>query len=209
MSNDPSRWSTRRCRRQCAAANIGQCSHCIIDWLCGKFCSEEKKFASAVDVYTKFHGFKFERYCSLDGSLATFYKLRKAVEKRESTILSDSHLASVLLSALPDCIAHDVQVWRGARPSIPYTQLRELLPQHWHELTQKYPDFLGPKPPAHAVPVHGSGQAPETTRSSALRLSSYDGYGQTTDLSPWRSQRDMPPKITAIVTTAHMQATAR
>ncbi|RHY54745.1 hypothetical protein DYB30_009604 [Aphanomyces astaci] len=119
-------------------------------WLRGKFCSEEQKFASAVDVYTKFHGFKFERYCSLDGSLATFDKLRKAVEKRESTTLSDSHLASVLLSALPDCIAHDVQVWRGARPSIPYTQLRELLPQHWHELTQKYPDFLGPKPTAHA-----------------------------------------------------------
>ncbi|RHZ38835.1 hypothetical protein DYB26_013651 [Aphanomyces astaci] len=62
-------------------------------WLCGKFCSEEQKFASAVDVYTKFHGFKFERYCSLDGSLATFDKLRKAVEKRESTTLSDSHLA--------------------------------------------------------------------------------------------------------------------
>ncbi|RLO01879.1 hypothetical protein DYB28_014454, partial [Aphanomyces astaci] len=179
-------------RRDAAVANLGQCAHCIIEWLRGKFCSEEQKFASAVDVYTKFHGFKFERYCSLDGSLATFDKLRKAVEKRESTTLSDSHLASVLLSALPDCIAHDVQVWRGARPSIPYTQLRELLPQHWHELTQKYPDFLGPKPTAHAVPVHGSGQAPETTRSSALRLSSYDGYGQTTGLSPWRSQRDMP-----------------
>ncbi|RHZ03393.1 hypothetical protein DYB37_010931 [Aphanomyces astaci] len=137
-------------RRDAAAANLGQCAHCIIEWLRGKFCSEEQKFASAVDVYTKFHGFKFERYSSLDGSLATFDKLRKAVEKRESTTLSDSHLASVLLSALPDCIAHDVQVWRGARPSIPYTQLRELLPQHWHELTQKYPDFLGPKPTAHA-----------------------------------------------------------
>ncbi|RQM27581.1 hypothetical protein B5M09_010405 [Aphanomyces astaci] len=29
--------------------------------------------------------FKFERYCSIDGSLATLDKLRKAVEKREST----------------------------------------------------------------------------------------------------------------------------
>ncbi|RHZ05061.1 hypothetical protein DYB26_002441 [Aphanomyces astaci] len=106
-------------------------------WPRGKFCSEEQKFASTVDVYTKFHGFKFERYCSLDGSLATFDKLRKVVEKRESTTLSDSHLASVLLSALPECIAHDVQVWCGVRPSIPYTQLRDLLPQHWHELTQK------------------------------------------------------------------------
>ncbi|RHY81997.1 hypothetical protein DYB26_014668 [Aphanomyces astaci] len=107
-------------RRDAAGANLGQCIHCIIEWL-GKFFIEEQKFASAVDVYTKFHGFKFERYWSLDGSLATFDKLRKAVEKRESTTLSDSHLASVLLSALPDCIAHDVQVWRGARPSIPYT----------------------------------------------------------------------------------------
>ncbi|RQM29340.1 hypothetical protein B5M09_013227 [Aphanomyces astaci] len=82
-------------------------------------------------------GCKFERYCSLDGSLATFDKLRKVVEKRESTTLSDSHLALVLLSALPECIAHDVQVCCGVRPSIPYTQLRDLLPQHWHELTQK------------------------------------------------------------------------
>ncbi|RHZ09079.1 hypothetical protein DYB37_013001 [Aphanomyces astaci] len=101
-------------------------------WPRGKFCSEEQKFASAVDVYTT-----FERYCSLDGSLATINKLRKVVEKRESTTLSDSHLASVLLSALTECIAHDVQVWCGVRPSIPYTQLRDLLPQHWHELTQK------------------------------------------------------------------------
>ncbi|RQM11208.1 hypothetical protein B5M09_011936 [Aphanomyces astaci] len=92
-------------RRDAAAANLGQCAHCIIEWLRGNFCSEEQKFASAVDVHTKFHGFKFERYCSLNGSLATFDKLRKAVEKRESTTLSDSHLASVLLSALPDCIA--------------------------------------------------------------------------------------------------------
>ncbi|RLO04493.1 hypothetical protein DYB28_010233 [Aphanomyces astaci] len=204
--------------RDAAAANLGQCAHCIIEWLRGKFCSEEQKFASAVDVYTKFHGFKFERYCSLDGSLATFDKLRKAVEKRESTTLSDSHLASVLLSALPDCIAHDVQVWRGARPSIPYhndsdkylldidhihpyNQLRELLPQHWHELTQKYPAFLGPKPTAHAVPVHGSSQAPETTRSSALRLSSYDGYGQTTGLIHGAPSATCLAKIAAIVTT--------
>ncbi|RHY03235.1 hypothetical protein DYB28_014362 [Aphanomyces astaci] len=86
MSNDLSCWSMRCCRKQCAAAaKFGQCAHCIIEWLRGKFCSEEQKFASAVDVYTKLHSFKFERYCSIDGSLATLDKLRKAVEKREST----------------------------------------------------------------------------------------------------------------------------
>ncbi|ETV68195.1 hypothetical protein H257_15775 [Aphanomyces astaci] len=51
----------------------------------GRKIREEQKFASAVDVYTKLHSFKFERYCSIDGSLATLDKLRKAVEKREST----------------------------------------------------------------------------------------------------------------------------
>ncbi|ETV75232.1 hypothetical protein H257_10426 [Aphanomyces astaci] len=104
------------------AANLSQWAHCMLEWPRGKFCSEEQKFASTVDVYT---------------NLATFDKLRKVVEKRESTTLSDSHLALVLLSALPECIAHDVQVCCGVRPSIPYTQLRDLLPQHWHELTQK------------------------------------------------------------------------
>ncbi|KAF0775550.1 hypothetical protein AaE_000750, partial [Aphanomyces astaci] len=196
MSNDPSRWSTRRCRRQCAATPRPQTLvNAPTASSSGSAVSSAAKSRSLRPPWTytpSSTALKFERYCSLDGSLANFDKLRKAVEKRESTTLSDSHLASVLLSALPDCIAHDVQVWRGARPSIPYTQLRELSPQHWHELTQKHPDFLGPKPTAHAVPLHGSGQAPETTRSSALRLSSYDGYGQTTGLSPWRSQRDMP-----------------
>ncbi|RHY19781.1 hypothetical protein DYB36_010708 [Aphanomyces astaci] len=56
--------------------------------------------------------------------------MHKTVEIRKSTTLTDSHLASVSLSSLPDCIEHDVQVRPGARPSIPYTQLRELLPQH-------------------------------------------------------------------------------
>ncbi|ETV75245.1 hypothetical protein H257_10437 [Aphanomyces astaci] len=91
-----------------------------------RFSSEEKKFASDVD----------------------FDKLHKTVEIRESTTLTDSHLASVSLSSLPDCIEHDVQVWPGARPSIPDTQLREFLPQHWYELTKLYHDFLGPKPTA-------------------------------------------------------------
>ncbi|ETV83046.1 hypothetical protein H257_04789 [Aphanomyces astaci] len=116
-------------------------------WLRDKFCSEEQQFASAVDVYTKFHGLKFEKHCSTYGSQATFDKFRK---------------------------------------------LRDLVPQDWNELTQKFPDFLDAKPTAHALPVHGYDQAPETTRSSDLRLSSYDIYGQTTGLSPLRSQRDMP-----------------
>ncbi|RHZ12255.1 hypothetical protein DYB26_009333, partial [Aphanomyces astaci] len=117
-------------RRDAAAANLGQRAHCIIEWPRGKFCSEEQKFASAVDVYTKFHRFQFERYCSLDGSLATFDKLRRQSKSARARTLSDSHLASVLLSALPECIAHDVQVW-------------DLLPQHWHELIPEIPRFLG------------------------------------------------------------------
>ncbi|RHY83354.1 hypothetical protein DYB31_004228 [Aphanomyces astaci] len=75
------------------------------------------------------------------GFFSQFDKLHKTVEIRESTTLTDSHLASVSLSSLPDCIEHDVQVWPGARPSIPDTQLREFLPQHWYELTKMYHDF--------------------------------------------------------------------
>ncbi|RHZ01100.1 hypothetical protein DYB37_012521, partial [Aphanomyces astaci] len=194
-------------------------------WLRGKFCSEEQQFASAVVVYTKFPGLKFEKHCATYGSRATFDKLRKVVEKRESRTLRDSYVASVLLSALPKCIVYDVQI-------IPYIELRDLLPQHWNELIQKYPDFLDAKPTAHAVPVHGYDQAPKTTRSSDFRLSSYDIYGRTTGLSRLRSQRDMlredrgfcdycahalpmavnteaaTPKVTLVTTTTVIQTTA-
>ncbi|RHY81419.1 hypothetical protein DYB31_016020, partial [Aphanomyces astaci] len=77
------------------------------------------------------HTFKFMPHVSLDVNLQAFDKMRTAVEKLEGRPLSDSHLASALLAALPECIAPDLFVWRGAQPSIPYKNMRQLLQQHW------------------------------------------------------------------------------
>ncbi|ETV90183.1 hypothetical protein H310_14980 [Aphanomyces invadans] len=131
-------------RRDAAAANLNKCAHCVITWLRSKFCSEEQKHASAVTVYTKFHTFKFERHVSLEVNLGMFDKLRHSVEKLDGgRTLSDSHLSSALLASLPPCITPDLHVWRGARPSIPYAELRTLLAQHWHDLTLRLDSNVG------------------------------------------------------------------
>ncbi|KAF0714764.1 hypothetical protein AaE_011499, partial [Aphanomyces astaci] len=124
--------------------------------------------------------------------------MRTAVEKLEGRPLSDSHLASALLAALPECIVPDLFVWRGAQPSIPYKNMRQLLEQHWPGLVTKYPHYLGPAPIAAAVPVHGSATATATTRSSALALPAFrdgtsqrEGYGQAATV-PWGTQGQDP-----------------
>ena len=176
--------------RDAAAVQPSSCAHCIIEWLRGKFCSEEQKSATTISFYTKVYDFKFERHSSLDAHLNRFDKLVRAVEKADSVQLSGNFLASALLHSLPPCIEPDLYVWRGSRPSLPYAELRPLLVTHWPELTGKYPSFLGPKPDASSGPVHGTGPTPETTRSSALQLSApptpqaAPGYG-----NPFRSGR--------------------
>ncbi|RLO11509.1 hypothetical protein DYB28_012425, partial [Aphanomyces astaci] len=87
-----------------------------------------------------------------ESAAVRFDKLRTAVEKLEGHPLSDSHLASALLAALPSCIMQDYYMWRGPKPSIPYQDMRRLLEQHWPDLTLKYPSILGPAPTALAVP---------------------------------------------------------
>ncbi|RHY99544.1 hypothetical protein DYB31_003344, partial [Aphanomyces astaci] len=52
--------------------------------------------------HLRLHTFKFEPYVSLDVNLQAFDKMRTVVEKLEGRPLSDSHLASALLAALPD-----------------------------------------------------------------------------------------------------------
>ncbi|RLO08098.1 hypothetical protein DYB28_007722, partial [Aphanomyces astaci] len=88
-------------RRDIAAANLEKCAHCIITKLRGKYCSDEQKHATAISVYQRLHAFKFRPHASLDANLQAFDKLRTAVEKLEGHPLSDSHLASALLAALP------------------------------------------------------------------------------------------------------------
>ncbi|RQM31352.1 hypothetical protein B5M09_010831 [Aphanomyces astaci] len=95
-----------------------------------KFSSDEQKYATAISVYQRLHAFKFKCQVSLDVNLQAFHKMRTEVEKLEGRPLSDSHLASALLAALPGCIAPDLFVWRGAQPSIPYKNMRQLLEQH-------------------------------------------------------------------------------
>ncbi|RHY99478.1 hypothetical protein DYB37_007939 [Aphanomyces astaci] len=87
-------------------------------------------YATAISVYQRLHAFKFKPQVSLDVNLQAFHKMRTAVEKLEGPPLSDSHLASSLLAALPECIALDLFVRRGAQPSIPYKNMRQLLEQH-------------------------------------------------------------------------------
>ncbi|RHY07929.1 hypothetical protein DYB25_013705 [Aphanomyces astaci] len=185
-------------RRDIAAANLEKCAHCIISKLRGKYCSEEQKHATAISVYQRLHAFKFRPHASLDANLQAFDKLRTAVEKLEGHPLSDSHLASALLAALPSCIMQDYYMWRGPKPSIPYQDMRRLLEQHWPDLTLKYPSILGPAPTALAVPVHGSAPATATTRSSALALPAFrdgasqrEGYGQAA-AAPWGAQGQDP-----------------
>ncbi|RLO14064.1 hypothetical protein DYB28_012919, partial [Aphanomyces astaci] len=103
-------------RRDIAAANLEKCAHCIISKLHGKYCSEEQKHATAISVYQRLHAFKFRPHASLDANLQAFDKLRTVVEKLEGRPLSDSHLASALLAALPSCIMQDYYMWRGPKP---------------------------------------------------------------------------------------------
>ncbi|ETV66279.1 hypothetical protein H257_17247 [Aphanomyces astaci] len=85
------------------------------------------------------------------------------MEKLEGRPLSDSHLASALLAALPECIAPNLFVWRGAQSNIPYKNIRQLREKHWQGLVTKYPHYLSPAPIAAAAPVHGSATATATT----------------------------------------------
>ncbi|RLO09690.1 hypothetical protein DYB28_001095 [Aphanomyces astaci] len=140
----------------------------------------------------------FKPHVSLDVDLQAWDKMRTVVEKLEGRPLSDSHLASALLAALPECIAPDLFVWCGAQPSIPYTNMRQLLEHHWPSLVTKYPHYLGPALIAAAAPVHGSAAATATTRSSALTLPAFhdgasqrDGYGQAAAI-PWGTEGQDP-----------------
>ncbi|RHY87586.1 hypothetical protein DYB35_001598, partial [Aphanomyces astaci] len=185
-------------QRDAAAGIRDECAHCIISSLRRKFSSDEQKHATAISVYQRLHTFKFKPHVSLDVNLQAFDKMRTAVEKLEGRPLSDSHLASALLAALPECIAPDLFVWRGAQPSIPYKNMRQLLEQHWPGLVTKYPHYLGPAPIAAAAPVHGSATATATTRSSALALPAFrdgasqrEGYGQAATV-PWGTQGQDP-----------------
>ncbi|RLO02117.1 hypothetical protein DYB28_014740 [Aphanomyces astaci] len=118
-------------QRDAAAGIRDECAHCIISSLRRKFSSDEQKHATPISVYQRLHTFKFKPHVSLDVNLQAFDKMRTAVEKLEGRPLSDSHLASALLAALPECIAPDLFVWRGAQPSIPYKNMSQLLEQHW------------------------------------------------------------------------------
>ncbi|RQM20491.1 hypothetical protein B5M09_013854, partial [Aphanomyces astaci] len=93
--------------------------------------------------FTRLHTFKFKPHVSLDVNLQAFDKMLRAVEKLEGRPLSGSHLASALLAAVPERIAPDLFVWRGAQPSIPYKNMRQLLEQHCPGLVTKYPHYLG------------------------------------------------------------------
>ncbi|RLO09851.1 hypothetical protein DYB28_001398 [Aphanomyces astaci] len=180
-------------QRDAAAGIRDECAHCIISSLRRKFSSDEQKHATAISVYQRLHTFKFKPHVSLDVNLQAFDKMRTTVEKLEGRPLSDGHLASALLAALPECIAPDLFVWRGAQPSIPYKNMRQLLEQHCPGLVTKYPHYLGPAPIAAAAPVHGSANATATTRSSALALPAFrDGasYGQAATV-PWGTQAEM------------------
>ncbi|ETV76978.1 hypothetical protein H257_09384 [Aphanomyces astaci] len=129
---------------------------------------EDQEHATAISVYQRLHEFKFRPHASLDANLQAFDKLRTAVEKLEGHPLSDSHLASALLAALPSGIMQDYYMWLGPKPSIPYQDMLRLLEQHWPDLTLKYPSILGPEPTALA-----------------------DGYGQAA-AAPWGAQGQDP-----------------
>ncbi|KAF0711879.1 hypothetical protein AaE_012177, partial [Aphanomyces astaci] len=162
-------------QRDTAAGIRDECAHCMFSLLRQKFSSDEQKHATAISVYQRLHTFKFKPHVNLQ----VFEKMRTAVERLEGRPLSDSHLASALLAALPECIAPELFVWRGAQPSIPYKNMRQLLEQHWPGLVTKYPHYLGPVPIAAAAPVHGSATATATMRSSALALPAFrDGASQ-------------------------------
>ncbi|RLN89922.1 hypothetical protein DYB28_001044 [Aphanomyces astaci] len=166
-------------QRDVVAGIRDECAHCIISSLRRKFSGDEQKHTTTISVYQRLHTFKFKPYVSLDVNLQAFDKIRTAVEKLEGRPLSDSHLASALLAALPD--APDLFIWRGAQPSIPYNNMRQLLEQHWSGLVIKYPHYLCPAPIAVVAPVHGSATATAITWSSALALPAFE---TTTDKRP-------------------------
>ncbi|RLN87278.1 hypothetical protein DYB28_012688, partial [Aphanomyces astaci] len=163
--------------------------------------SDEQKHATAISVYQRLHTFKFKPHVSLDVILQAFDKMQTAVEKLEGQPLSDSHLASTLVAALPDIPYKNMrqlleQHWPGLvtkyshflgpAPIAAAAPVHDsLLEQHWPGLVTKYSHFLGPAPIAAAAPVHDSATATATTRSSAL------GYGQAATV-PWGTQGQDP-----------------
>ncbi|ETV67865.1 hypothetical protein H257_15989 [Aphanomyces astaci] len=96
-------------QRNAAPGIRDECAHLIISSLRRMFSSDKQKHATAI---------------SLQVNLQAFDKMLTAVEKLEGSPLSDSHFASALLAALPECIAPDLFIKGYAAISRPLERLK-------------------------------------------------------------------------------------